>query len=164
MTLPLCGRLVTTIYHVSMCDLGKSAAQERTAMVKVGSFNSACATANGHDLRSSFVVLVLAITKHTKEALQKRVNEPFRPVAPLDAPRASSMMTFASGLRFKIFQAIHAPLMPLPIMTKSADSGKSSVDRWSTMPSGGSCQYEVVGFARGNVGTILALSSMLNGF
>ena len=50
--------------------------------------------------------------------------------------------------------------MPLPIMTYSADCGKSAVDRRSAISSGGSCQYETVGLAGGRAGGIWARDCM----
>jgi len=42
----------------------------------------------------------------------------------------------------------------------SAWEGNDSVDLQSAITSGGSCQYEVVGFERGNPGDIAALHSI----
>lgn len=65
---------------------------------------------------------------------------PFRPVAPEQACRASSMRMLPGFSLCKRFQATAAPVMPLPMMTVSADEGKSGVVRWLAMGSGGSCQ------------------------
>lgn len=79
---------------------------------------------------------------------------PFRPVAPDAAPRASSMTMLgfrgasaaaagapsATGMCLSRFHATAAPVMPLPMMTTSADAGRTSVLRVSAIRSGGSCQ------------------------
>ena len=87
---------------------------------------------------------------------------PFRPVAPEQAWRASSMTTLEGGASWSVsrFQATAAPVMPLPTMTTSADGGSAAVLRRSAMPAAGSCQKARVGLARGSVTGTLALSSI----
>lgn len=64
------------------------------------------------------------------------------------------------GDRVRMLYAIHAPLIPEPMIAISVSGGSSAVERRSAIPSGGSCQYDVVGFSHGSVTGIKALSSM----
>lgn len=73
-----------------------------------------------------------------------RVGVPFRPVAPEQVWRASSMRMVGGGVDVEVERrchAIEAPVIPLPMMTMSAEEGRSGVVRWlARKGSGGSCQ------------------------
>src|SRR2546423_5188145 len=54
-----------------------------------------------------------------------------------------------------------APLIPPPTITMSASLGRRAVVRRPEMASGGSCQYEAVGWGRGRPAGMEALCSIL---
>ena len=78
-----------------------------------------------------------------------RLRSPLRPVAPLQALRASSRTIVADGSCWIKCQAMAAPVMPDPMMTYEADVGSEDVVRCSAISEGGICQYDSVGFADG---------------
>jgi len=83
-----------------------------------------------------------------------------RPEAPLAACLASSMTTLLPGSACSSLLDIHEPLIPDPMTTISATLGRSTVLLRSAISSGGSCQYDIVGFGRGKPGGIDPRSSM----
>lgn len=69
---------------------------------------------------------------------------PFRPVAPEQVSRASSMRMELSRISFseRRRQAMDAPVMPLPMMRVVTWAGRAGVLRWEESGEGGMCQCE----------------------